>query len=767
MARVEDIHPSNASSAQREAPRFAGARPFGRRPTPTWVLCLVGLGLSACESTRAGTALTTRTPSEVSSEGAADDAESDANGIPESLDIRPGDAHRAAIVGGVFSPDGSAAVSIDAQGGIRIWTGLDGDTPNPPRALPGPAARRMAVASTPNGWVVALVDASGGARVVDVSKTLEVETRFEVAPSDPLEALLPHDGAFVALAADRSVRWLDASGAVEGRWTGRRFPAEEVQIAAGEIWVRARGKQGSEVVHEFRRLVRDARGELIEGGDPLEMPVRAGALAWDLERARVWTFESSASVETVLYRLDLHGDSTRDETVGDETADTLLSSWKIPRSMNQLTRLGIDARGAPIFEIQALGAYRFDVEQQRMHGLPIRVDGPAFVHWSHGRRLSAFAAHLGVEDSRQPERSARYLGFATVSGHFAAVDPKGRHIAWSSHGRLAVESVADGQLRVFPRPLDASPMGLAWVGEGRIVTASWNGTISMLDARTGAPIDEMDAGGNLSEIRVSAEGDALTWKSQLWGTRNVATVGPDGFGRRFSVVDSAAFAGAFMDGGALSMWTFDGVRARKRSEAQFTAGDSWVVESSPPTAPTGTASESSVAAAPDETGKDDHPWGMERPDTAAQFFSPGTAGGSLWLLRALGPEPQPRLWQLDARGERVFESKLSGGNPVWLIGGPQRSKVIAVVESSAQRRMHVFDLEHPDASWSAPIPRDAFPSWSADGSRILAHGQSGGAVLYDARGGDVVHARCNFEFEVRSSPPAMTMPMNVPDACAG
>src|SRR4051812_34813593 len=76
-------------------------------------------------------------------------------------------AHTSPIATLAVSPDGSAAVTGDRQGRIRLWPALDGT--REPVIVEGPLPQQLAVQRTPTGFAILVLDSARGAQLVQTA----------------------------------------------------------------------------------------------------------------------------------------------------------------------------------------------------------------------------------------------------------------------------------------------------------------------------------------------------------------------------------------------------------------------------------------------------------------------------------------------------------------------------------------------------------------------------------------------------------------------
>ena len=114
-----------------------------------------------------------------------------------------------------MTDDGSAAVSADQHGGIRLWPALDGS--REPFVVTGAEPDALAIARDGDGFVIADHDAAHGVELIRVTATGAVRGRAMLDPDPAIVQIeLTRSGALV-LRADRSIELVDPSGVSRSR----------------------------------------------------------------------------------------------------------------------------------------------------------------------------------------------------------------------------------------------------------------------------------------------------------------------------------------------------------------------------------------------------------------------------------------------------------------------------------------------------------------------------------------------------------------------
>ena len=122
------------------------------------------------------------------------------------------------------TPDGTAAITQDELGGLRLWPMLDGSSE--PRLVDLPAARGLAIGPDPRGFVVAALDQVGGL-VIQVIDRDGIALQRASLRADPghLGIEMTAKG-LLAWRADQVIVRLSSEGAITSTASRRGRPAD-------------------------------------------------------------------------------------------------------------------------------------------------------------------------------------------------------------------------------------------------------------------------------------------------------------------------------------------------------------------------------------------------------------------------------------------------------------------------------------------------------------------------------------------------------------
>ena len=158
-----------------------------------------------------------------------------------SITITRGDAHVPHEV--ELDPRGEVALTIDAQGGLRLWPAIrSGDAKlSAPYVLPIQEPLWMALAQAEAGFLIATLDTTNAGQVMAVTPSADgseakLTPLFSTPPGDPLLEIHALDGGqrFVALGVDHRVRLYDRSGGLVSVIDQRSFAPWQLRVVHGE-----------------------------------------------------------------------------------------------------------------------------------------------------------------------------------------------------------------------------------------------------------------------------------------------------------------------------------------------------------------------------------------------------------------------------------------------------------------------------------------------------------------------------------------------------
>lgn len=162
--------------------------------------------------------------------GCSHDVEHDAIAAAPTVVQAPlrGSPHGGSIREVAVTESGDGAISVDQQGGIRVWPALDGSREAVPVIAPAPV--EIAIASHGDEFVAGLIDDAGSAQVLRIGRDGRLRGRGAVAGDVRIEQIVAMGDGLVVRRADQSLERLDASGAMRERLVAE--PGERIASVA-------------------------------------------------------------------------------------------------------------------------------------------------------------------------------------------------------------------------------------------------------------------------------------------------------------------------------------------------------------------------------------------------------------------------------------------------------------------------------------------------------------------------------------------------------
>ena len=395
----------------------------------------------------------------------------------------------------VLEPRAEAALTLDIDGGVRLWTELSAADARAPLVVPEHEPSWMSLARTEAGVVAGFIDTAGGGRVVEIDVDgagARMSTLFEIPATDPLFELHVLDGGtrILALGIDHRVRLYDREGAELSVLEPAGFvpwqlrvqqpvggPPAIVAVLAGPTRV--------------QRITLDG-DRLALTGEPRTVEIDQGPNRNDLSL--------SPDGRTVVAMRRPKARSTR---LTFELVD-------LPTDARRLIAAQVDTRDRP--RVLLVDGERALLESGTGRGF--WLDLSAAVPWTAGTSreetedLPATAmAEVGLAGSTTPRRMHvtmvggiralpaahelivdpvdedhhTRLGAEPLRPDAVALDPSGSRVAWSVGGSILLDDgQATGALHAVPCPV-SRPVELAFLGEDRLLVLGQDGQAKIIE----------------------------------------------------------------------------------------------------------------------------------------------------------------------------------------------------------------------------------------------------------------------------------------------
>jgi hypothetical protein len=669
----------------------------------------------------------TSTPTDASDGGTQADGSSPGDSPPASR--REGGAgHTANIDLVALSSDGTAAISRDQIGGVRLWPTLDGATE--PVALPVQGAATISVEPREGGgWTVAIVEPVGGAKLLHVDARGAVVIVGELAPFAPLFGawVLPGGERVLALFKDHTVRLLDGKGTELARLEERRFRPTELRLAQDGKTVVAVAREGASVLLQ-RVAVRD------EGGKPklalvgkareikpgTSMTPSGAALSPDGARwayvdrlvGNAWEIVSiELANESGELRFTAQVAPHLNPNIGFSGPESLLVSasdgslsWLV-----DVTDGTMRPRDAAPQDFQNQG-------RAQAVGAGIQVAG-------HG-------TWMFVHDVAT--RRQRFLGYRAFQTQSVAVSPSGEHVAWAlMQGPLTIEPVSGDGPSFEITPDDGfGTFRVRFTDDDHVITVDGAGGIRLYEWRTGRLVDGVGVTGGVRALHFERERGLLLVERHNNDAR-VWSVSPEGFTGPWIIADSSFRSGLLAPPAAADkakgdkavVWTLDSANKIRRYTMTDLKADL-------------------TREQIDKKGKDIGA-GKVAPLAIDRF---GRQYGVRWNGSAM--EVFVDL------GKHIKSAPAPSGDITQIIPSHDGTRFIAIHQRGQSTSLSMHDADTLEERWtySTGIFNNEV-EWSPDG-RIVAIAANTGAALLDASTGKALRRRCGIEFRATGSPPS-------------
>ncbi len=356
----------------------------------------------------------------------------------------------------VLDPRGEYALTLDADGGLRLWPSVRGTAVAVPVVLPEREPVWSTLARAEDGtFVVATIDTQGGARVARIALGEGSARRtelFEIPAVDPQFELHVLDGAerIVALGKDHRVRVLDTAGNVRAEidrvgfipWQLRVAPTKDgvtpmIAVLTQPVRAQSIRLEGDEltVVGDAHMVALDQspnRNDLALSNDG----TKVAALRRPSSRGRAFALQlidmASGERKVILGELDanvrprLHlvDDARALLETGTGKGFWLELSAAVPKAQAEIPLTPVSAVPLP-------GA----TEDLRMQVTVVA-----------GIRAVPTPGALVIDPLESPEHTR--LSAKSVGATAIALDARGERVVWSSGDRIVIERIG-GEARSF------------------------------------------------------------------------------------------------------------------------------------------------------------------------------------------------------------------------------------------------------------------------------------------------------------------------------
>lgn len=685
---------------------------------PSW-RALVLTGLWAChpvpsaETTATGPVHPATPPTApATAAAAAPTAPAGWNGGAVVLPRRPvrGVAHYGAIQAVAVSSDGSAALSRDLTGGLRLWPALDGTAV--PRVVPIAAPVQLSIDRGAAGLLGAVVDASAAGHLVRLDTHDQVQiVGLPIEPAIQSLTVVPGAGRVVAVRVDQSIMVYDGDGTLLG----------DEAVRSGRIAAITVGRDGGQVAALVSTTVKDkpvlqlvpidlAHG--LQLGRPVALPPIAGGTvltaAMSDRGTRVAYVMSEPGKPSVLVIADAH--------TGAE-----IKVPDAPTIPTPVATVGWTADDRLLLD-SPNGRWRFEVGSAVEAFAAPRSPRETVAGYGRGLVVAGNGDHLAIQRGDEPQR---FLGYDEVAPTAASIAPSGKVVMWVTATGALVKETLDGSAPdvtlASPHPFYGS---VAAVDDHLVLAGQNTGAVALVDIDHGKELASLPVSSSTPLVQYSPSRKVAAVLAQTGAVWLFSVDGRAGTLGKPTVVADGAQTFALLDrpGADAELLTYDSAWKGRIYAAAELAGP--------------------VSTAAMKKDRFAGPSGGYAHDRTGQTYV--VSGPNVVVYR---------------RGVEVHT--ITVGTPVrQVIPAPDGTQIAVMTQSN---ELGVYTT-HGLPLWASGLGAVAYGvTWSEDGTRLAVPTRGGGVVL-DASSGEPVVQSCGWRLTFGTQVP-QTMPQNVPAIC--
>lgn len=352
--------------------------------------------------------------------------------------------HAGSIQTLALSPDGTAVLSADELGGVRLWPTLDGT--QEPRVVAMPRPTQLAVAHRPGGFTAVSRDEAGGLYIAKLDDAGRQLSHATVAAEPAVTGMVMTANGLVAWRSDQTLVVLDADGAIQAQLATEPRQRLVTVAVAGTRAVALLERGGAK---------RQARWLAFE-------PKLAWGAWIDLEQELRGTVELALSPNARRLAATLLADRKATAVVFELATGKELASGTIQTTRAEIAFADDDhvALGGND-GLSWIDLTRRDATPSKAAALAQGPRAPAVVAAGRGRAITAWNSQLALT---RPDGTSQFLGYGAITPRIAEVGPDGRTVIGIADELL----VLDPQLRVEATLLagiTGTPAQLRWLGE--------------------------------------------------------------------------------------------------------------------------------------------------------------------------------------------------------------------------------------------------------------------------------------------------------------
>jgi hypothetical protein len=622
-----------------------------------------------------------------------------------------GVAHYGQITEVAVTSDGSAVLSRDATGGLRLWPAIDGTAA--PRAIAIAAPAQLSIERGSGGLLGAVVDGSAAGHLVTLDASHQIRvTGLPIDPAIQSLTVVPGARRVLAVRADQSLALFDDTGAPLGSQAVRGGRITKVLVGRDGPHLAAlvtRTVKGTETVE----LVPVTVDHTLELGTPVGLPALAGgavvaaALSDRGTHVAYVGFEPGKPARLVI----------ADARTGAEVPVTDAPAIPTP----QTTQLGWTADNRLYVESPS-GRWRIELGATAEVFAAPRSPRATLAAFGHGVLVGGYGAHLVIQRGDEP---LRFLGYEELAPVAASIAPSGKVVMWVTATGTLIKETLDGSAPdvtlASPHPIYGS---VAAVDDHLALAGQNTGVVALVD---------LDHGKELASLAVSSSTPLVQYSPR----RKVAAVlAQTGAVWLFAVDPTAGTLGkpTVVADGAQSYQLLD--HASDDAEL-LTYDQQWKGRLYTPAELAGPVSGATMK--------------KDRFAGPASAYAHDRAGLSYVVTGA----------DVVVYRQGVKVRTIKVGTAVRQVSPSPDGTRLAVSTQSSE--LGVYDASGK-ALWASGLGSFAYGAiWSEDGNRLAVPTRGGGVVL-DAATGEPVAQSCGWRFTIGTQVP-QTMPQNVPAIC--
>jgi len=401
----------------------------------------------------------------------------------------------------VLDPAGKSALTIDDEGGVRLWSDLHAEDVEEPWALPIREPVWMSLAQADNGFVAAFIDTAGAATVGRVALSDDGARwipSFEIPPMRPMFELHVMDGGqrVLGLGVDHRITLWDTDGQTVAEIDQAGFVPWQLRVSqpkgeAPKILAVLAGPVSVQPIE----LNNDA---LAVTGEPRAVALDRGPNRNDL------AMSPDGKVVTALRRPKARGKRFELEIIDIASGERKIMAAESDERMRprvhpiDSTKVMMESGSGSAFYVDFEVAQPWppadgEPDREAIPESPMSLFSLAAssrqsrVHSVIAGGYRAVPVDRGLLVAKYDQASGRSIAAQTFSPTALALDESGERVAWGTNDAIVIDSFAStAALKKLP-PAEGSTELLAFAGD-KIVVVDTSGRSSLRSAEDGSVV---------------------------------------------------------------------------------------------------------------------------------------------------------------------------------------------------------------------------------------------------------------------------------------